>query len=220
MTRMPARVRLGDEPAEQAEIAERRVDVVEVGDVVPAVALRRRVERQQPERGDAELLEVVELRDQPGEVAPAVVGAVEEGAHVELVDDRVHVPVRVGRQCVRLADLARRRGGRALRRRPPVRRAPVPRDLGDRGLVLAARGRVWSVASRPGSLADLLGGVDRRVQVRLGVVTTLVVRIGLVSRHDRRHREHVRGETVGVEVDPSQVAMPSYVPPPSSSWSS
>ena len=96
MTRMLAAVRLGDEPLEVVQRAVARMDVLVVGDVVAVVAQRRRVERQQPERVDAELLQVVELLGQAGEVADAVVVAVEEGADVRLVDDGVLVPERIG----------------------------------------------------------------------------------------------------------------------------
>ena len=54
------------------------LDREEVGDVVAAVAQRRGVERQQPDAVDAEPLQVVELLDQPAEVARAVAVAVEE----------------------------------------------------------------------------------------------------------------------------------------------
>ncbi len=69
-----------------------------VGDVIAAVAQRRRVERQQPQRGDAEVAQVVELADEAGEIAHAVAVGVVKGAHVQLVDQRVHVPGRVARQ--------------------------------------------------------------------------------------------------------------------------
>ena len=49
---------------ERLEIVQRavaRVDVDVVGDVVPVVFERRRKERQQPETGDAQALQVVEL---------------------------------------------------------------------------------------------------------------------------------------------------------------
>ena len=81
------------------EVAQRavvRVDVGVVGDVVAVVAQRRGIERQQPDRGDAEVLQVVELRGQAAEVADAVAVAVEEGPDVDLVDDRVLVPERIG----------------------------------------------------------------------------------------------------------------------------
>ena len=72
-----------------------RMDVLVVGDVVSVVAQRRRIEGQQPERVDAEALQVVELLRQAGEVADAVVRAVEERADVRLVDDGVLVPERI-----------------------------------------------------------------------------------------------------------------------------
>ena len=53
---------------------------------------RRRVKRQQPDRGDAEVLEVVQLLGQPAKVADAVAVAVAEGADVHFVNDRVLVP--------------------------------------------------------------------------------------------------------------------------------
>ena len=82
-------------PHEAAEVAQRavgRIDAAVVGDVVAVVAQRGGVERQDPDRIDAELLHVVELLHQPGEVADAVVVAVEEGFDVQLIDDRVLVP--------------------------------------------------------------------------------------------------------------------------------
>ena len=63
-----------------------------VGDVVAVVAAGRGIERQQPQRGDAEVLQVVELLGQAGEVADAVVVAVGERLDVKLIDDRVLVP--------------------------------------------------------------------------------------------------------------------------------
>ena len=60
MTRMPRSLRLVRELDEVAERAEARIDAVVVGDVVAVVAPRRRLERQQPEAGDAQAGEVVE----------------------------------------------------------------------------------------------------------------------------------------------------------------
>ena len=89
----PALVRLVEEAPELPQGAVGRVDAAVVGDVVAVVAQRRRVERQQPDRGDAEVLEVVEPLREPDEVADAVAVAVGERAHVQLVDDGVLVPV-------------------------------------------------------------------------------------------------------------------------------
>ena len=88
-----ALVRLVDEALEVLDRAVARMDALVVGDVVAVVAQRRRIEGQEPQRVDAEPLQVVELAGQPGKVADAVVVAVEEGADVRLVDDRVLVPV-------------------------------------------------------------------------------------------------------------------------------
>ena len=105
-----AAMRLDDEAPGVGERAVHGVDIGVVGNVVPVVPERRGVERQQPEGGDPEVLEVVELLDQPGKVADAVGVAVEEGADVKLVDDRVLVPERI-----------RLQGGPRPRRRAPRR---------------------------------------------------------------------------------------------------
>ena len=81
-----------DEAAEILHRAEIGIDVAVVGDVVAVVAAGRGIERQQPERGDAEILQIVELLGQPGEIADAVIVAVDERLDVQLVDDGVLVP--------------------------------------------------------------------------------------------------------------------------------
>ena len=62
----PELVRVGDERVEVVERAELGVDVDVVGDVIAVVCLRRGVERRQPERVDAELLQVRQARADPG----------------------------------------------------------------------------------------------------------------------------------------------------------
>ncbi len=86
-------VRLGDEGAQIPHLPVGRVDRPVVGDIVAVIAQRRGIEGQQPERRDAELLDVVQALHQPGEVADAVIVAVLERLDVKLVDDRVLVPV-------------------------------------------------------------------------------------------------------------------------------
>ena len=90
-----ALVGLADERLEVAQRAVLGLTLGVVGDVVAVVLQRRRIERQQPDRGDAQVLQVVELLGQPLEVADAVAVAVVEGADVQLVDDRVLVPERI-----------------------------------------------------------------------------------------------------------------------------
>ena len=95
MTRMPRWCACSTKRLEVLDGAVVGVDREEVGDVVAAVAERRLVHRQEPDAVDAEPLEVVELLDQPAEVAGAVVVPVEEPADVDLVEDRGLEPERV-----------------------------------------------------------------------------------------------------------------------------
>src|SRR5690348_900554 len=63
-----------------------------VGSIVAVVAPRGREEGQQPDGGDAQILQVIESAGQPTKIAHPVVFAVAERANVYLVDDRVFVP--------------------------------------------------------------------------------------------------------------------------------
>ncbi len=85
-----------DEAAEILHRPEIGVDVAVIGDVIAVVAAGGGVERQQPQRGDAEILQIPQFLGQPGKVADAVIVAVGEGLDVELVDDRILVPELVG----------------------------------------------------------------------------------------------------------------------------
>jgi len=73
-----------------------RIDVDVVGDVISVVAQGRGKERQEPDAGDAEVLEIVEPREQSREVPNAVAVRVGKGSDVELVDDRVLIPEGIG----------------------------------------------------------------------------------------------------------------------------
>ena len=90
-----ALMRLRHELLELVERAELGKDRVVVGDVVAAVAQRRREERRDPERIHPEPLQVVELRDEAAEIARTVPVAVEEGSHHDLVEHRSPVPLRI-----------------------------------------------------------------------------------------------------------------------------
>jgi hypothetical protein len=91
----PAVARGADELDEVPERAQPRVDAVEVGDVVAVVLVRGGEERHQPDAGDAEAVQVIDLLDQPAEVAAAVTVAVGVGLDVQAVDDGV-LPPQVG----------------------------------------------------------------------------------------------------------------------------
>jgi hypothetical protein len=83
---------LVEELLEVVEGAVLGVDGGVVCDVVAVVAERRGEEGEEPEAGDSEFLEVVELGDEALKVADAVGVGVGEGANVDLVDNRVFVP--------------------------------------------------------------------------------------------------------------------------------
>ncbi len=88
-----APVRLPQEGPEVLQGAVRRVDVGVVRDVVAVVLERRGIEGQQPDRGNAEILEIVQLLGEARDITDAVALAVTKCADVHLVDDRVAVPL-------------------------------------------------------------------------------------------------------------------------------
>ena len=112
-----ATMRLADEGLEVRHPPKRRVDVLVIGDVIAVVAQRRRIERQQPQRRHPQILQIIELAAQPLEIADPVVIGVEEGLDVQLIDDRVLVPKRVGgRRAQQRVATGQRRGSVVWRR--------------------------------------------------------------------------------------------------------
>ncbi len=91
-----ALVRGFQERLEIIQLAVIRMDGGVVGDIVAVVAQRRRKEGHQPQRVDSQVLQVIELLHQAGKIADAVVVAVAERAHVQLVNDGILVPKRLG----------------------------------------------------------------------------------------------------------------------------
>ncbi len=77
---------------EVAEAAQARVHPAVVAHVVAVVAVGRGIERHQPEAGDTEAGQIIDLPHQTREVADAVAVGVAEGLHVQAVDDRVLPP--------------------------------------------------------------------------------------------------------------------------------
>ena len=92
-TLTPSRRASRHQQVELGEVAEDRVDVAVVGDVVAVVVLRRGIEGAEPDAVDAELLEIRQSGADAGEIADAVPGAVQEAADVDLVDHCVAPPV-------------------------------------------------------------------------------------------------------------------------------
>src|SRR5581483_3715673 len=68
------------------------VDRTIVGNIVAIVSQRRSEKWHQPDRGNAEFLQVVQLLRQSPEIAVAIAAAVIKSADVYLIDDCVLVP--------------------------------------------------------------------------------------------------------------------------------
>ncbi len=94
------RVQQCDEVVDGAEFGQH---LVEVADVVATVTQRRVVERRQPKAVDAKPFQVVELFDQPAQVAGSVGAAVVEGPDEHFVEHGALEPGavlrNVGRMC-------------------------------------------------------------------------------------------------------------------------
>src|SRR5260370_30445191 len=97
----------GNDPAEVSQGTVTGMYPAVVGDVVSVIARRRRVERQQPDRVSSEARDVIKLLQQARKVAEPVVVRVKERFYMKLIDDRVFVPERVGRDR-RIAFLSKR----------------------------------------------------------------------------------------------------------------
>src|SRR5437868_8958570 len=83
---------------ESLEIVQRAAFGMHAGivrDVVTVVAHRRRIEREQPDGGDAEIAQIIELARQAGKIPYPVTIAVIERAYAQLVKDRILVPQRI-----------------------------------------------------------------------------------------------------------------------------
>ena len=66
-----------------------RMDAQIIGDVVAVVLERRWKEGQQPQAGDAQILQIIQFLNQARKIADPVAIAVLERADVQLIDDRV-----------------------------------------------------------------------------------------------------------------------------------
>ena len=91
-----ALLRLDDEALEVLHCTEVGMHRAVIGDVVTVIATGRRIKRHQPQRRDAQFLQIIELLGEADEIADSVLVAVRERLDVKLVDDRVLVPQRIG----------------------------------------------------------------------------------------------------------------------------
>ena len=93
----PPLVGRGEQLVEVGEGPELRIDVAVVGHVVPEVGHRRRVERRDPDRIDAERIgpavEVIEVGGDAAQVADPVAVRVREAPRIDLVEDPLAPPL-------------------------------------------------------------------------------------------------------------------------------
>src|SRR5262244_1563172 len=86
--------------------AEIGIDGAVVRNVVAVVTAGRRIERQQPKRCDAEILQIVKLFGQSCKIADAVVVAISKCLDVKLIDDRILEPKLVAFELRRRSDVS------------------------------------------------------------------------------------------------------------------
>ena len=119
------------------EGSEVRIDIVIIRDVIAIIAHGRGIKRQQPDGGHPQLLEIIKLLDQTAKIADPVAVAVVKGLHVQLVDDRVLVPKRIGERITqRLCHAAnswRNNSHGAIVRFPQYRRQLAPLEGSEGG---------------------------------------------------------------------------------------
>src|ERR1043165_7454034 len=84
--------RLGHEAAEITHRAEIWVDVSVVRYVVTVVAAGTGIEGQKPERGNAEVLQIIKTFPQAGKVADPIIIAVAKRLDMQLIDNGVLEP--------------------------------------------------------------------------------------------------------------------------------
>lgn len=83
----------GQQPLQRADPAEQRVHIARVGHVVAVVDHRGDGDRVEPDPVHAQLIEMVQVRDEPVEIAHPVPVAVGERAGIDLVEHRAAPPV-------------------------------------------------------------------------------------------------------------------------------
>ena len=203
-----------EQPVEVRQRAERRLDVLVVGDVVAGVVLRRRVDGGEPEHADPERRQVVEPRGDPGQVPDPVPVGVGEAARVDLVDGGGLPP----RGCAHRGSPAgcRRSTARAVAQEAGRGQHAVAGQDRHRGVVLERRGpRRPALAHGEGRGRVRVGGpqvrADDRDRERAGRRPARArvddVRAALV-RAGRRHRGVVQLEHRGEPVAQPRVADP------------
>ena len=81
---------------ERGEITEDRRDIAVIGNVVTEIGHRRRKDRGEPDRIDAQRSDMIEAPFDPGEIADTVAVAVLKGARIDLIDGAALPPGLIG----------------------------------------------------------------------------------------------------------------------------
>ena len=79
-------VRARDQRVEILERAEDRIDPAIIGHVIAEILHRRREEGREPDRIDAEIRDMVELRGNPRQIADAIAVRIGKAARIDLID--------------------------------------------------------------------------------------------------------------------------------------
>ena len=69
-----------------------RIDTLKVGNVIAEIDLRRRIKRRNPDRVNAEILQIVKMLRDSVEVADSIAVGIAETARIDLVNDRMPPP--------------------------------------------------------------------------------------------------------------------------------
>src|SRR6266704_2625683 len=94
----PSRMRRLQQRVEIRERSIVRMHAIVVRNVIAPVAVRRGVNRRKPDRVDAELVNVVEFRQQSGKVAVSVAVSVAKTADIHLINNGATPPWRARRR--------------------------------------------------------------------------------------------------------------------------
>src|SRR5437867_5608826 len=78
------------------------INIKIIGNVIAIITQWRWIKRQEPNGSDAQLLQIIELLNQTAKIPNAVTVAIMKSLNMQLIDDRVLVPKRIGRRCSRL----------------------------------------------------------------------------------------------------------------------
>jgi len=88
-------VRSVEERFEISDGSVTRVNIHVVRDVITVITERRRKERQQPDTGDTQILEIVQFLNKALEVSDPITIAVGERLDVEFIDNGIFEPQRI-----------------------------------------------------------------------------------------------------------------------------